>query len=486
MRAGPKPDPHGEPLDLSSLPTERGDRSVEFIERYCRIPRGKNALELVKLRDWQKEITRGVWRDETSQALVSMGRGNSKSTTAAMWSTYAAFGDEVEGARVYIVAATMEQAALTFQSVRRMIELDQRLADLSQIHQQKIVIPHSDSIIAPLPATANNLLGRDPSFVVVDELAVVDDEVFESMSLALGKRERSKLVAISTAPVNEDSAMWRLRELGLANSEPSFYFREWSAPAGCAVDDEDAWAAANPALGDFLSLDALRSTLKTSRESQWRRYRLNQVTEDVGAWLELGMWNALSSSRTIPRGSRVVGGFDGSTSGDATGILICSVEEVPHCEVYALWEAPTDPRRAEGWRVPRSEVSEAVRALYETYDVVELACDPAWWRSEIEAWSVAYPNVVEFPFHSVARAAPACGRAYAAIKSGRLSHDGDANLARHLRNCVVRETPQGVVIQKYHRNSIHHIDLATALVIALDRVAWHIRQPTKRRRVVAL
>lgn len=481
MRAGPKRDPQGEPLDLSGLPAERGRRSCAFIEEFVKVPRGVGALAPVKLRPWQREITEGVWRNETNQALVSIARANGKTTLSGAWSVYAAYGDEVEGARVYIVAATLEQANLTFQTARRMVELDERLAGLSQIHQQKIVIPSTDSIIQPLAATANNLLGRDPSFVVVDELAVVDDEVFENMAMALGKRERSKLVAISTSPVNEDSAMWRLRELGLENSEPSFYFREFSAPDGCAVDDEEAWASANPALDDFLSRSALRSTLKTCRESQFRRYRLNQVTEDIGQWLEFGLWNSLTSSRTIPPNSRVVAGFDGSISGDSTGIVIATVEEVPHVAVYALWEN----NGVKDWRVPRHEVTEAVKALYAQYDVVELVCDPAWWRSEIEQWALVYPGVIEFPFHSVARSAPACNRAYAQIKSQRLTHDGDTSLAQHLRNCVVRETPQGFVIQKVHKDSQKHIDLAVCLVMALDRIAFHLSQPVKRRRVMA-
>ena len=484
LRAGPKPDPHGEPLDLSGLPTERGQRACAFIERYCRIPKGVGALEPVRLRPWQREITEGLFRAGVTQGLVSCGRGNSKTTTAGMWATYAAYGDGVEGARVYVVAATMEQAALTFATVRRMVELSPELAGLSQIHQQKIVIPSTDSVIAPLPATANNLLGRDPSFVVVDELAVVPDDVYSSMALGLGKRENSLLVAISTAPVSPDSAMWRLRELGLSDSDPAFYFKEFAAPAGCAVDDESVWAAANPALDDFLSRQALRSNLRTCREAEFRRYRLNQVVEDVGAWLEFGMWERLAQPQEVPAGARIVAGFDGSTSGDSTAIVCATLDPEPYVFVWGLWSAPEGPQ-GKDWRVPRGEVSEAVRALYDRFSVAELACDPAWWRSEIEQWSLLYPGVVEFPFHSVSRAAPATGRAYSAIKQGLLTHDGNPELARHFRNATVRESSQGAVIQKFHKDSPRHVDLAVATVIALDRAAFHLSQPTKRRRVVA-
>lgn len=135
--------------------------------------------------------------------------------------------------------------------------------------------------------------------------------------------------------------------------------------------------------------------------------------------------------------------------------------------------------------MPRHEVAEAVAALYRTYDVVELVADPFYWRTDIEAWSLVYPGVIEFPTHQVGRMAPATGRAYSAIKEGRLTHDGNADLARHIRNAVVRETSQGTMLQKLHKNSNRHIDLAVGLVIALDRVAWHMKQPVKRYRVGA-
>jgi hypothetical protein len=88
-------------------------------------------------------------------------------------------------------------------------------------------------------------------------------------------------LAISTPAASTESVMWKLREHGLDGGDSSFYFREFAAPAGCDVDDEHAWAEANPALDDFLHRDALRATLRTSRESSFRRFRLGQWVDQV-------------------------------------------------------------------------------------------------------------------------------------------------------------------------------------------------------------
>lgn len=41
----------------------------------------------------------------------------------------------------------------------------------------------------------------------------------------------------------EHGVMWRLTEHGRAGDDPAFAFFEWTAPPGCAPDDEEAWSA---------------------------------------------------------------------------------------------------------------------------------------------------------------------------------------------------------------------------------------------------
>ncbi len=117
---------------------------------------------------------------------------------------------------------------------------------------------------------------------IVDELHVVTDEVYDAMQLASGKRSRSLILSISTAAGDKDGVMYRLAEHGRSGLDPAFYLCEYAAPEGCDIDDEDAWRVANPAFGDFLEVDAMRSTLRTTREEVFRRYRLNQWVGQVG------------------------------------------------------------------------------------------------------------------------------------------------------------------------------------------------------------
>ena len=82
--------------------------------------------------------------------------------------------------------------------------------------------------------------------------------------------------------------MWRLVEHGRVGDNPAFYFREFAAPDGCALDDEVAWHDANPALSDFL---AERETHLLER----RGFRSDEVRAVAPYWIRPA--NALPPKR---------------------------------------------------------------------------------------------------------------------------------------------------------------------------------------------
>jgi phage terminase large subunit-like protein len=362
-----------------------------------------------------------------------------------------------------------------------MVELTPDLADRVQVFQDRVYLPDTDSILAPLPAEAHRLQGLDPTLVIVDELASVQADVYDAVALAAGKRDRSLTLAISTPATDKDGPMWALVEHGREETDPAFYFREYAAPDGCEVDDEEAWAVANPALDDFLSRDAMRATLRTSRESVFRQFRLGQWVGAVGSWLEWGAWEARADrERVVEDGERVVLGFDGSASGDSTALVGCTLDG--HVFLVGLWENDRDPR----WRVDRHEVEGAIEAAVERYDVVELAADPWGWRSELEAWSARWPGrVLEWPTNIASRMAPATDRLYQAVTAGTVTNDGDARLAAHVRNCVAKRTPLGDLVAKDRRESPRKIDAAVAAIVSYDRAAYWAAHPPRRARVAS-
>ncbi len=469
MRAGPKAEITADPLDLSGLPQGGAARVIAFCERFLYVPKGTGARRRLRLRPWQREIIEGLFDvPRPRQGLLSLPRGNGKSTLAAALCLYGLFADGVEGAQVLNVASDERQARIVFNAARRMVELEPRLLEQTQIFANRLYVPATDSTLYPLPAEPGALQGYDPSLAIVDELHVVTEAVWEAISLASGKRDQSLVLAISTPAGDADSVMWNLVGHGREGTDPAFYFREFAAPTGCALDDEDAWTIANPALDDFLHRDAVRATLKTSRDASFRRYRLGQWVQDDNAWMPRPAWDACSATREIPQGAEVVLGFDGSFNGDATALVVCMTGDLPHLDVVRVWERPAGARPE--WQVPILDVEEAIRAACRRWQVREIVCDPFRWARTYQVLEGEGLPIVEFP-QTPARMTPATTRFYEAVQNGTLTHSGDADLARHVCNAMVKTDSRGTRIVKETKMSARRIDLAVAAVMAHERAA---------------
>lgn len=476
-RPGPKGQIDAEPLDFKGWPRDRAARREKFIQTFLKVPHGAQELRKFRLQPFQKEIIRGAFAPDVLTALVSIPRSNGKTMLAAGLALAEMFVGP-RSAEVLCVASNAGQAGHVLKYARQMIALSPELAERVQVYADRLYLPENDATLMPLSAEPSALHGFNPSLLIVDELHVVTEEVWEAATSVDGKRPEQLTLAISTPAASSESVMWRLVQHGRRGDDPSFYFREWAAPDGCDVNDREAWRIANPALTcpqPFLRATVLAAKLQSLREPTFRQLRLGQWVTGVDAWLPWGTWEACAAPREVSPTEPVVMGFDGSASGDSTALVGCTLDG--HIWVEGLWENPGDPR----WRVPRAEVDRTVHNAFEKYNVVEMACDPWGWRSEIESWAARHgtTRVIQWNTANAKAMAPATDRLYQAVATHQVSHDGDERLAAHMSHCVAKRTPMGDLVSKDKRGSPRKIDAAVAAIVAYDRAAHHAK-PVKR------
>ena len=325
VKAGPKAPVTADPLCFKGWPRDRAKRRERFIREFVKVPKGVGAEKAFKLRPWQQDILRGAFAPGVRTALVSLPRANGKSALAAALAV-AELWVGAPSAEVLVVASDERQARIVLRMAKRMIELNPELAERTQIYADRIYVPENDATMIALPADPGALHGWDPSLLVVDELHVISETVWEAVTSMAGKRPESLTLAISTPSTSPDCVMWRLIEHGRAGDDPAFFLKEFSAPEGCATDDREAWAAANPALNDFLAEDGLESARRTLREPVFRQLRLGQWVTGVEGWMPFGAWDACRSDRSPEPKQKVVLAFDGSASGDSTALVGWSVQ----------------------------------------------------------------------------------------------------------------------------------------------------------------
>lgn len=388
-----------------------------------------------------------------------------------------------------IAAASYEQSDRLFGSASTMAEHpDSRLRPFVEVLETEIRLKERPGKIYRVGAVAGTNEGGLPTAFGADEIQEWTgrkERVHLILGNSLAKRDQGLELNISTPDdARPNSLLGRLVAYGerVAAGEivdPTFLYVRYSASERWRLDDpkqlRKAIAEATPASWVDPERIAARFEIDHIPEHEFRRYHLAQFVRSAKAWLPARTWERLHADQGAGDGAKVVLGFDGSYARDSTALVGCTLDG--HLWVIDAWERPEGPG-GEGWIVPRGEVDAAVDRAFRRWHVVEMACDPHRWTTEIQEWAERYGEVVvEFPTNSPRRMSPACARFYAAVVSGEgLTHDGNPALSRHLHNAVVKEHRDGAYITKESRDSPRRIDLAMAAVLAYDRAMWHAAQ----------
>jgi phage terminase large subunit-like protein len=465
----------------SALPDLSEDEVVvRFFRNVLRHAKGRWAGGPFLLEPWQETLVRDLYgrRDEQGrrwfkEALVGIARKNGKSSLAAGLALYHLTVGGEPGGEVYSLAGDRDQARIVYDTAKAMVEASPVLAKECRPFRSVIEHKRSGSTYRVRSSEARRSHGYNPVLAIVDELHVhPDGELYEAMKTAMGAREEPLLVSITTAGFDADSFCFDLFSKARRGDDPRLLFRWWQAPDGADPEDRLGWHAANPAswITDEFLADQRRSAGLS--ENSFRRLHLNQWTESMEAWFPFGLWESRVSGRHLEPGEDVVLAFDGSFSNDSTGLVACTDDGF--LSVVAAWEKPPGD---DGWRVDIADVEAAVLGACETFRVREVAADPYRWQRSLQVLEAEGVPVVEFP-QSAQRMGPATAAFHDAAMEGRLSHDGDERLGRHVAHCVLKTDARGSRIVKDPKNHARKIDLAVCAVMAYAR-ALEVRPPAE-------
>jgi phage terminase large subunit-like protein len=482
------------PVDFESLEHSRGWEVTDFINTFAIQTKETVAGysgDPMRLRDWQVELMRNLFavgidgRFKHRTALVGMSRKNGKSAIGSgigLWSLIMG----ASGGEVYSCAADKEQARIVFGDAKKMIEAEPELSELCKVYRDAIEVPATGSVYRVLSSEAFTKEGLSPTMVIFDELhAAPNRELWDTMLLGMGARREPMAVAITTAGVRsdstgQDSTAYALYQYGkkVASGEvddPTFFMAWWEAPNESDHTLEETWKLANPAYGDLNDPKDFAAMVKRTPEAEFRTKRCNQWVSSQTAWLPNGSWEPLEAERVIDDQVPVILGFDGSFSGDASVVIGVTQEDQPHVFMVKAWEKqPTDD---DDWRVDSLDVENTIIEFCQNHNVREIACDPFRWQRTMQVLDNLGLPVVEWPSTSASRMVPACQKFFEAVVSGKLTHDGNPLLARHLMNAVIKTDRLGPRIVKEHRGSPRKIDAAVASIIGFDRATVSREEP---------
>lgn len=478
------------------------DQVLSFL-RQLPIVSGLRAGERMELIEFQEQFVRGVYGPEDAGkrlvrlAALSVARGNGKSALLAGLSLTHLLGPMQEPyGECYAAALDREQAGVLYRMTRAYIEATPWMAARVNIRDwhKEITDEPSSSIWRALTSDARKAHGLAPSFWIADEVAQWRSrELWDNLATGMGKRASALGVTISTqAP--DDSHFFS--EMLDAEPVPSVYVQLHTAPADCDLDDRDAWAAANPALGQFLNLDqfedaAARAARSPSFEPSFRLLNLNQRVEGETRFLNAADWAANGEPFDMIEleGKRCFGGLDLSSVLDLTALALY----FPDAGRLLAWHfvpADTIRERVERDRVPydtwakagwiettvgratdRLSIARRLADIRQLYDVRGIAFDR--WRFEdlaklLSDEGIVLPLVEFVPgFKSYA---PAVDAFESAVLCGMMQHNGSPILKWQAGNVVI-ETDAAGNRKPTKSKSIDRIDGIVSAIMACGLAA---------------
>jgi phage terminase large subunit-like protein len=450
----------------------RHGKYIRFIQTYCKSPKGEGHGKPLKLASWQKEGIEAMFADDVDAAVQSFPRGNGKSTLEAALAVAGVFMDTETGApQVPIIATRVHQAIRAaygpaVSMIRAEPELDSRAIIYTGIGTQRVWVPTTQGEMFPMSNDIDGLQGLDPSLAIADEIGFQPEDAWGALLMAGGKRSRSLTLGMGTPGVEHDNALYGIRKtIAEGGTIPRFYFREFAADPGCAVDDRAQWQKANPAIeARFLRVSALETDLRLMPEARFRIFRLGQWVDGFASWLgEDGraVWDGLRRNIQPVAGAPTWVGIDIGIKRDSSAVAITQQLADGHLGVWVRVWVPTRDEP-----VDVTDVMEHVRRLAKTYKVGGVSFDARFFDVPAKMLHDEGIPMIEVP-QSPARMTPIIGNLYDRIQRGEIHHDGDPAFAEQVLNAVPRFTDTGFTLQK--QKSRGRIDACIALSLAVDR-----------------
>lgn len=317
---------------------EKAFRPIDYIQRFCKPSQGD--YDRLELQPWQHFIIGSLYgwvHKDTGlrrfrEGLIFVGRKNGKTTKISGLSLYAASKDGENGARVFQLANSKEQARELFDECKAMVKASTLLNRHFDETLHEIRFGRTMSKIMPLATDSKKLDGKNCSFGVFDEIHEYKNyKLINVIKNSTGARRQPLLLYITTAGYQLDGPLMDYYEKaadvleGVIQDERSFYYMA-ELDEEDDIEDPTNWIKANPNLGVTLKLETLIEEWETRKHIPAERNdfitkRLNRfVQSDEQSFIDFEIIKRNDAVIDLKEleGRTCIGGFDLSQTEDFT------------------------------------------------------------------------------------------------------------------------------------------------------------------------
>lgn len=404
----------------------KANRVINFIERYCHHHEGPLAPGLIRLELWQKSFLSVVYGilDENghrqfTEIVLVIGRKQGKTAMMSGVGCYHLFIDGGYGARVYVCAPKLEQAALCYEGIYQTIRKEPMMDRMTKRRRTDLYIESNNSSAKPLAFSAKKSDGLNVSLGILDEFGAFAGEnglrMSEAVKSSQGARENPQLFYPSTANFVDEGLYDEImrRSTAVINGTSS---ETRLAPFLYMIDDESKWDDINelkkslPNLGVSVSYDYILSEIAVARDSLSKRSEFltkycNIKQNSSLAWFKTSdIAKAFGNSLTLEdfRNCYCLGGIDLSQTTDLTACcVLIQRDDVLYAFVHFFLpsEVLADATARDG--IPYSIMAQRGLLTLSGDNVVDYHDCFAWFRMLVEQYKI-YPLQIGYDRYSAA------------------------------------------------------------------------------------
>ncbi len=455
----------------------RAELVIQFLETHCRVPEGALVGQPLRLAEFQKQFIRDTYDNPagTRRAILSIARKNGKTGLIAGLLLAHLVGPEAKpNAQIVSGAMSRDQAALVFNLASKMVQQSPELAKRVRIvpsGKRLIGLPLNTEYRA-LAADGQTAHGLSPILAILDEAGQVRgprSDFIDAITTSQGAHENPLLIVISTQAATDADLLSLWIDDALTGADKKTVCHLHAAPKDCELLDAEAWAAANPAMGLFRSLEDVREQAQQaqrlpSAEATFRWLVLNQRVSAVNPFISPDVWKSCAGDVIHLNEIPVFAGLDLSARTDLTAlVLVGQVDGVWHVRPYFwtpeqgitdrakrdrvpydLWAQQGHLKTTPGASVDYEHLATDVLEILADLDIRAIAFDR--WRmdvlkKELDRLGADLPLVPWGQgFQSMS---PALDALEAELLNGRVAHGNHPVLTMCASNAVIERDPAG-------------------------------------------
>lgn len=321
---------------------EKGHRPIRYIEKFCKPSKG-DYIRIVA-QPWQHFVVGSLYgwvHKDTGvrrfrEGLTFVARKNGKSTLISGLSLYSFSKDGENGADVYLLANTKQQAGIIFEEAKAMVKKSPKLRKRFRPTRDAIYYDATISKIEPRASDSEKLDGLNTHLGIFDEIHEFKDfKLINVIKKSRGSRKQPLILYITTAGYQLDGPLVKYYDdgtqvlEGAIEDERTFYFLA-ELDSEDEFDKPEMWIKANPNIGVTLDLDVLVEDWEKDKRTP--EERADFITKQFNKFANGGKMPFIDFDTLLKNdgyldpesleGYEAVGGYDLSDSEDFTSACL--------------------------------------------------------------------------------------------------------------------------------------------------------------------